>query len=128
MKNYTQVYVKNSFEAAQTYCEAFGAEVTFAIKNPEGTAYEHCELSVDGEGILALAEAKNPCDVAFVHKMKWETMTFNAFDLGSKEAVRRAFQVLSNGGVVLHPIHQEPWNQCCATVIDKYGVCWWIAL
>lgn len=51
MKNYTQVYVKNSFEAAQTYCEAFGAEVTFAIKNPEGTAYEHCELSVDGEGI-----------------------------------------------------------------------------
>mgnify|MGYP001166922240 FL=1 len=128
MKNYTQVYVKNSFEAAQTYCEAFGAEVTFAIRNPEGTAYEHCELSVDGEGILALAEAKNPCDVAFVHKMKWETMTFNAFDLGSEEAVRRAFQVLSNGGVVLQPIHQEPWNQCCATVIDKYGVCWWIAL
>lgn len=128
MKNYTQVYVKNSFEAAQTYCEAFGAEVTFAIKNPEGTAYEHCELSVDGEGILALAEAKNPCDVAFVHKMKWETMTFNAFDLGSEEAVRRAFQALSNGGVVLQPIHQEPWNQCCATVIDKYGVCWWIAL
>lgn len=91
MKNYTQVYVKNSFEAAQTYCEAFGAEVTFAIKNPEGTAYEHCELSVDGEGILALAEAKNPCDVAFVHKVKWETMTFNACDLGSEEAVRRAF-------------------------------------
>lgn len=128
MKNYTQVYVKNSFEAAQTYCEAFGAEITFAIKNSEGTAYEHCELSVDGEGILALAEAKNPCDVAFVHKMKWETMTFNAFDLGSEEAVRRAFQALSNGGVVLQPIHQEPWNQCCATVIDKYGVCWWIAL
>ncbi len=75
-----------------------------------------------------MAEAKNPCDVAFVHKMKWETMTFNAFDLGSEEAVQRAFQVLSNDGVVLQPIHQEPWNQYCATVIDKYGVCWWIAL
>ena len=128
MKNYTQVYVKNSFEAAQTYCEAFGAEVTFAIKNPEGTAYEHCELSVDGEGILALAEAKNPCDVAFVHKMKWETMTFNVFEMGSEEAVSNAFNILSNGGVVIQPIHEVPWSKCCATVIDKFGVCWWIAI
>ena len=28
MKNYAQVYVKNSFEAAETYCKAFGAEIT----------------------------------------------------------------------------------------------------
>ena len=36
-----------------------------------------------GEGFLALAEAKNPCDVELVHKMKWETMTFNVFRLSS---------------------------------------------
>ena len=60
MKNYTQVYVKNSFEAAKTYCRAFGAELTRAFKNKDNTAYEHCELSVNGEGFLALAEAKNP--------------------------------------------------------------------
>lgn len=48
MKNYTQVYVKNSIEAAETYCRAFGAEITREFKS--GTAYEHCELSVDGEG------------------------------------------------------------------------------
>lgn len=128
MKNYPQVYVKNSLEAAQKYCQAFGAEITFAIKDPEGAAYEHCELSVHGEGILALSEAQNPCDVEFVHKMKWETMTFNAFELGSEEAVEQAFRVLSDGGVVLEPIHQVPWSPCCATVIDKYGVCWWLAL
>ena len=51
------------------------------------------------KGILALAEATNPCDIEMVHKMKWETMTFNAFDLGSKEAVDTAFRVLSDGGV-----------------------------
>ena len=128
MENYAQVYVKNSLEAAQTYCEAFGAEITVSMQNPEGTAYEHCELSVDGECILALSEAENPCDVAFVHRMKWETMTFNAFDLGSEEAVYRAFRVLSNGGVVVHPIQEVPWNPCCATVIDRFGVCWWIAM
>ena len=40
MKNYAQVYVRNSLEAAEWYCDAFGAEVTFAIRNPENTAYE----------------------------------------------------------------------------------------
>lgn len=32
MKNYAQVYVKNSFEAADMYCKAFGAEITFSNK------------------------------------------------------------------------------------------------
>lgn len=128
MKNYTQVYVKNSIDAAETYCKAFGAEITLEMKNADGTEYEHCELSVDGEGFLALAEAKNPCDVEFVHKMKWETMTFNVFEMGTEERVRCAFDVLSDGGAVLDEIHELPWSKCCATVIDKYGVCWWIAI
>lgn len=80
MKNYTQVYVKNSFEAAETYCKAFGAEITREFKNEDNTAYEHCELSVNGEGFLALAEAKNPCDIDVVHKYKWETInTFKSY-------------------------------------------------
>ena len=128
MKNYTQVYVKNSLEAANFYCKAFGAEITRAFPNADGTAYEHCELSVNGEGFLALAEAANPCDVAFLHKMKWETMTFNVFEMGSEAAVRHAFDVLREGGAVIDPIHALPWSSCCATVIDKYGVCWWISI
>lgn len=128
MKNYTQVYVKDSIEAAKTYCKAFGAEITFEIKNGSGTAYEHCELSVDGEGFLAIGEAKNPCDVALVHKMRWETMTFNVFEMGTEERVHRAFDVLRDGGVVIDAIHELPWSKCCATVIDRYGVCWWIAI
>lgn len=128
MKCYTQVYVKNSYEAAKMYCKAFGAEITREFKNENDTAYEHCELSVDGEGILALAEAVNPCDIDVVHKMKWQTMTFNAFELGSTDAVKNAYDVLSDGGVVIEAIHELPWNNCCATVIDRYGVCWWISI
>lgn len=128
MKNYTQVYVKNSVGAVETYCMAFGAKVTFAIKNEAGDAYEHCELSVNGEPFLAAAEAADPCDVSLIHKAKWQTMTFNVLEMGSEEAVRNAFRVLSDGGVVIEPIHEVPWNKYCATVIDKYGVCWWIAI
>jgi PhnB protein len=128
MKNYAQVYVERSLEAAEVYCKAFGAEITFEVKKDTGTAYEHCELSVDGEGFLALGEAENPCDINLVHEMKWQTMTFNAFEMGSEEAVRNAFNVLSNGGVVIDPIHELPWSRCCATVIDRFGVCWWISI
>ena len=128
MKNYTQVYVKNSIEAAETYFKAFGAEITFEIKSGSGTAYEHCELSVNGEGFLAIGEAKNPCDVSAIHKMRWETMTFNVFEMGTEESVRRALDVLRDGGVVLEEIHELPWSKCCATVIDRYGVCWWISI
>lgn len=128
MKNYTQVYVENSLEAAQHYCRAFGAEITRAFLTEDGKAYAHCELSVNGEGFLALAEAKRPCDVAAIHRMKWEAMTFNVFEMGSEAAVDQAFAVLSDGGVVLEPIQALPWNRYNATVMDKYGVCWWIAI
>ena len=91
MKCYTQVYVMNSIEAVETYCRAFGAKVTFEIKNEAQTAFEHCELSVNGEGILAVAESPEPYDVSLIHRMKWQTMTFNAFELGSVVAVQNAF-------------------------------------
>lgn len=128
MKCYTQVYVMDSIEAVETYCMAFGARVTYEIKNETETAYEHCELSVNGEPVLAVAEAPEAYDVSVIHRMKWQTMTFNAFELGSIEAVDNAFKVLSEGGVVVEEIHELPWNKYCATVIDKYGVCWWIAV
>lgn len=75
-----------------------------------------------------MAEAKNPCDIEIIHKYKWETMTFNAFEIGTEEKVYHAFEVLRDGGVVIEPIHEVPWSKCCATVIDKYGVCWWISI
>ncbi len=128
MKNYTQVYVKNSIEAAKTYCNAFGAEISVEFKNSSGTEYEHCEISVDGEEFLAISESQNPCDIEFIHKMKWETMTFNVFEMGTEEKVHHAFDVLRDGGVVIEAIHEVPWSKCCATVIDKYGVCWWLAI
>ena len=56
------------------------------------------------------------------------TMTFNVFEMGSGEAVLRAFRVPSKGGAVIEPIHEVPWSACCATVIDRYGVCWWLSV
>lgn len=48
--------------------------------------------------------------------------------MGTEDSVRRAFDVLRDGGVVIEAIHELLWNNYCAAVIDKYGVCWWIAI
>ena len=47
MKCYTQIYARNSLEAVETYCRAFGAEPTLEMFNEARTKYEHCELAVD---------------------------------------------------------------------------------
>jgi Uncharacterized protein conserved in bacteria len=125
MKIYTQVYVRGSVEAAEMYCKAFGAEISFQIKAENGT-YEHCELSVDGQGILAISEAPDNCDTS--KKTTWQTMAFNAFDMGSEEAVRNAYDVLREGGTVIDPLGPCPWSTCCSNLIDKFGVFWWISI
>ena len=41
----------------------------------------------------------------------------------------KTIQVLSSdGGIVLEELHEYPWNACGGTVIDKYGVCWWVGI
>lgn len=123
MKIGSQVYVRKSTEAVEMYCKAFGAERSFEIKNEAGTAYAHCELSVDGQLFLAVSEAADEYDID-----KRQTMTFNVYDMGSEKSVRNAFEVLSNGGTIIYSIREVPWCKCCSTVIDKFGVCWWIGI
>lgn len=55
-------------------------------------------------------------------------MTFNVFEMRTEDRVQQAFDVLRDGGAVIETIHEVPWSKCCATVIDRYGVCWWISI
>ena len=126
MKIGPQVYVRGSVEAVEMYCEAFGAEITFQIKDTEKNAYAHCELSVNGQLFMAVSEAPNNCDGS--KKSTWQTMAFNVYDMGSKEAVRNAYDILCENGTVIDPLGPCPWNSYCSNLIDKFGVFWWIAI
>jgi len=39
---------------------------------------------------------------------------------------RKAYDMLASEGHVLRPLGPLPWNACCADVVDKYGVYWYI--
>lgn len=126
MKTSSQVYVKGSVEAVQMYCKAFGAVISFEVKDESKNEYMHCELSVNGQLFMAISEAPDTCDVS--KKDKWQTMAFNVYDMGSEESVQKAYDILSDGGTVIDPLGPCDWNPCCSNLIDKYGVFWWIAI
>jgi uncharacterized glyoxalase superfamily protein PhnB len=55
----------------------------------------------------------------------WPTMSYG-IDLNSEEKTRKVYALLAEGGHVLRPLGPLPWNPCCADVVDKYGVYWYI--
>ena len=85
MKIGSQAYVVGSFEAADLYCRAFGAEKRLEVKSEKNT-YEHCELSVNGQLFMAVSEAPFDCDHNKKHVwqnmalmcMRWERRTLFA--------------------------------------------------
>ena len=73
---------------------------------------------------MAVSEAPDNCDVS--KKSVWQTMSFNVYDMGNKEAVRHAYDILREGGTVIDPLGSCDWNAYCSNLIDKFGVFWWI--
>lgn len=124
MKIGAQVYVRGSLEAADCYCHAFDAAIRFFVKDEKGN-YAHSELFVGDDFLMNVSEA--PYDFEEHSTYPWRTTAFNVL-LGSEAAVRKAFDMLSDGGTVIEPVGPCPWSECCATIIDKFGVLWWIAI
>ena len=48
--------------------------------------------------------------------------------LENEAEVRRAFELLRQGGSVLTPVGPLPWSPCAASVLDRFGVWWYITM
>lgn len=55
------------------------------------------------------------------------TMSYG-INFESEEEVKRAYEMLAEDGTVLLELGALPWSSCCAEVVDKYGVYWYIAV
>ena len=49
-----------------------------------------------------------------------------SIDFGSKEEVEKAYALLAKEGTVLLPLGSLPWCSCCAEVVDRFGVYWYL--
>ncbi len=111
------LYVKNSVEAVELYKEAFGMELGYHVKNPDGTFF-HAELYKNGQEILSVVESSSD------NKQEHIVQLGIIFD--SEAEVQKAYTLLSDGGTIKTPIGPMPWSPCAAEVIDKFGVLWYI--
>lgn len=129
MKIALQAYIKGSVEAIEFYQKAFGATLGYNVRNDDGS-YMHAELYLDGQLLLALSEAKS--DVGNENMKRYSptdypTMNFSV-NLENEEAVKKAYDILIEGGNILLPLGPLPWSTCCANVVDRFGVFWYISV
>lgn len=46
----------------------------------------------------------------------------------NEDVLKRAYEMFAKDGTVLLPLSSLPWSSCCADVVDKYGVYWYITV
>jgi PhnB protein len=113
----TGLYVRNSAEAVEFYQRVFGLELGYHVKNPDGT-YFHSELYKDGKEVLSVVESPDGGTGA-------HTVCLGV-DLTDEAEVERVYALLSEGGIIKTPIGPLPWSPCAASVVDRFGVWWYI--
>ncbi|SFR76688.1 PhnB protein [Anaeromicropila populeti] len=112
------VYVKSSVEAVELYQRVFGLELGYHVKNPDGSFF-HSELFRNGECFLSVVEAAK--------ENNDESLVQLGYEFDSPEEVKRAYELLKEDGVIDMPIGELPWSPCAASVVDRFGVWWYLS-
>jgi PhnB protein len=118
------IAAKNNGEAVELYKKVFGLELGFHAKFPDGEyrgKYQHATLLKDGKKVFDV--------VCLTHDFDAEKQIISfGVNFDTEDEVREAFALLSEGGFVKEPVGSVPWSSCCASVIDKFGITWWISI
>jgi PhnB protein len=118
------LYVNNSNEAVEFYCEAFRMKIGYNAKNENGT-YLHAELEKNGNSIFAVSESTDFSIKDIMLNSKTPTMSLG-INFDDDEELKYAYNKLIIDGHIIRPLGSLPWSPCAADVVDKYGVCWYI--
>lgn len=102
-------------EAIELYRRAFGAEVGSVLLGDDGSVY-HAEMTIGGQRVML-------CDNRDVPFAPSASLSL-AVSMDSDAEVRRAFDVLSEGGRVLYPIESTSYASSFASIFDRFGFRW----
>lgn len=130
MKLGATLYIENTIEAVEFYTAAFGVTLGYHEKFPDGT-FLHAELHRDGHEIFAVSESRNNnfVDIMLASSLEGSRPTMSyGINFDNENQVKTAYEMLAKDGKVLLPLGSLPWSSCCAEVVDKYGVYWYITV
>jgi PhnB protein len=130
MKLGATLYIRNTIEAVALYQQAFGLTLGYHEKFEDGT-YMHATFCEGSEEVFAISECRNDAFVELMLKANLKTarpaMSYG-LTLESAQAVEKAFELLKVGGNIMMPLGTLPWSACCAEVIDRYGIYWYLTV
>jgi len=118
------LYIANSIEAVDFYCDAFNMKIGYNVKHEDGT-YLHAELGKDNSEGFAVSESKDIIARDSVLLAKQPTMSLG-INLTNDKELQHAYEKLIENGHVLRELGSLPWSPLSADIVDKYGVCWYI--
>ena len=113
--------VKNSKEAVELYCKAFGLKLGYHVLNEDGS-YFHLELMEGDREALAVVEVSDDSPEPIGSPVELGRI------FSSREELLSAFNLLKEDGHVRLDICELPWSPCAASVTDKFGVNWYLSL
>ncbi len=114
------IAAKSNVEAVELYTKVFGLELGFSARFPDGT-YQHASLQKDGKEVFSVVSLTHDFDP------EKQIISFGVY-FDPEAEVREAFELLSEGGNVKEPIGSLPWSPYCASVIDRFGITWFISV
>lgn len=114
-----QVYVENQAEAFDFYKEAFGADLGYCEKEPDGTVI-HAELDFCGLNLAVGTFYPQPQKAIIGNTMQFCLQ----FEAGEEPLIERAYEAMKIDGQVLSPLEPCFFSPYMTDIIDKYGVHW----
>lgn len=117
-----QTYVSDAAAAIELYKRAFEAEIMEIHHTPEGKVF-HSELDIYGQ-ILAVADREASDGT---NDITGNIMQFCLhFEEGKEAVVTKAYDILSEKGIVRVPLGPCVYSTCMTDIIDCFGVRWCI--
>ena len=123
-------YAGNTMEAIEKYKQAFGCTVKslilyseavkngWAKPNPQRNSKVYHSEIMFGEQEVRMSDSEDTSMLDLIRKLDY------AVGFDTEAEVRKAFEVLSEGGEVIQPLETPPYMVIIGTVQDCFGIQW----
>ena len=117
--------------AIALYEKAFGAKVTKLLRYSDAKPKDWVPASDTDKNLVYHAQIKigsqRIClaDAAGDGSLKEPSMSI-LVTFETADAVKASYEIMSEGAMIVDPRCRTTYSSCCVSLIDKFGIHWWL--